>query len=71
MILVAEHLRGGGNDLADDLSRNRRSSFLSKAPDIGKEHSQAPPNLPELLLEIGDRTSPAWIMMFVSSLYTA
>ena len=44
--LVAEYLPGVQNDLADDLSRNRRSSFLLKAPDMHKEPSPVPPSLP-------------------------
>lgn len=69
--LVAEHLPGIRNYLADDLSRNRLSSFLSKAPDMCQEPSQTPPNLPELLLATDDWTSPAWIRTFVSLLYAA
>ena len=69
--LSAAYLPGVQNTLADDLSRDRRSSFLSKAPGMNKEPSPAPPDLPELLLGVGDWTSPAWIPTFTSSLFAA
>ena len=65
--LSAAYLLGVQNTLADDLSRDRRSSFLSKAPGMNKEPSLAPPDLPELLLGVGAWTSPVWIETFTSS----
>ena len=69
--LSAVYLPGVLNTLADDLSRDRRSSFLSKAPGMDKVPSPAPPGLPELLLGVGDWTSPSWIATFNSSLFAA
>ena len=58
--LGAEYLPGVVNTLADDLSRNRSSSFLRKAPQMRREPSQVPPQLPRLLLKGVDWTSPHW-----------
>ena len=66
--LGAEYLPGVVNTLADDLSRNRSSSFLRKAPQMRREPSQVPPQLPRLLLERVDWTSPHWTATFTSLL---
>ena len=64
--IVAVHLPGVNNSLADDLSRNRLSSFLQSAPG---PLSQVPSTLPPRLLELTcnskpDWTSPSWNRMF-------
>ena len=69
--LVASYLPGEANTLADDLSRDRRSAFLLKAPDKQKEPSQFPQQLPELLLEEVDWTSRRWTRIFTASLTAA
>ena len=66
--LAAVYLPGSQNVLADDLSRNRRSSFLQKAPGMSREPAPIPPNWPELLLGVGDWTSPAWTTRFTTLL---
>ena len=69
--LAAAYIPGTQNGLADDLSRDRLSSFLLKAPGMNTEPSPAPPNLPDLLLGVGNWTSPAWTETFTSSLFAA
>ena len=49
--LVAVHIPGASNTLADDLSRNRLTSFLSKAPSADQVPTPVPPQLPPLLLD--------------------
>ena len=66
--MVASHLPGHLNTLADDLSRNRRDSFLSKAQSMEAEPSQIHPDLPVLLLEGKGWMSPAWTTRFSSIL---
>ena len=58
--LSAAYLPGSLNVLADHLSRNRSVSFLSKVTDADREPSPIPERLPELLLGVGDWTSPSW-----------
>ena len=65
--LHAVYLPGAVNTLADDLSRNRRSSFLQKAPEMQREPVLIPPRIPELLLQGADWTSPRWRETFISS----
>ena len=62
--LVAAHLPGRDNMLADDLSRNRLSNFLSKAQSPDPVPSTLPPGLPELLLDHSGWTSPHWTRRF-------
>lgn len=59
--LVASHIAGRSNVLADDLSRNFRHLFLSKAPWMNPLPTPVPPQLPALDLEANDWTSPAWM----------
>ena len=66
--LEAEHLPGRDNILADDLSRDRRLSFLSKAPHMRRDPAVVPPLLPAALLANIDWTSPRWIETFTASL---
>ena len=65
--LVAVHIPGMSNSWADDLSRDRLSSFLSKAPEMEPEPAALPSQLPELLLGMGDWTSPLWTRQFAST----
>ena len=62
--LISAHIPGEINTLADDLSRNRRSSFHSKAPHMDTEPTPVPPQLPELLAGPGDWTSQHWTKQF-------
>ena len=62
--LVAVHLPGRENMLADDLSRNRLSAFLSKAPSANPAPAPLPPGLPELLLDQDGWMSPSWTRRF-------
>lgn len=66
--IIAEYLPGRENILADDLSRNRRFAFLSKArqPDIAP--AALPEELPELLLDPDGWTSPRWTERFYDML---
>ena len=69
--LSAAYLPGSLNVLADHLSRNSSVSFLSKVTDADREPSPILKRLPELLLGVGDWTSPSWTETFVSLLPTA
>lgn len=62
--LVADHLPGRENMLADYLSRNRLSAFLSKAPSPTPAPMPIPAELPELLLDHDGWTSPTWTRLF-------
>ena len=64
--LVAAHLPGRENMLADDFSRNRLSVFLSKAQAPDNTPSTIPPGLPELLLDREGWTSHRWTQRFTS-----
>ena len=64
--LVAVHIAGVRNDLADDLSRNRLPSFFSNAPHMDPLPAPIPPPLPLLLLASVTWTSPAWTMQFTA-----
>ena len=56
------------NHLADDLSRNNLSSFLSKVPQANSHPGPVPLPLLNLLLDpLADWTSPAWRHQFRSS----
>lgn len=65
--LLAAHIPGPANTLADDLSCDRCSSFLSKAP-MGMEANPTlvPQQLPALLWERSNWTSPSWTRRFIS-----
>ena len=64
--LVAAHISGRDNTLADDLSRNVNvlSSFLSKAPQMDPLPSPLLPQIPPLLLDLTDWTLPRWMRQF-------
>ena len=58
--MSAKHIPGSQNDIADDLSRNRLSSFFTKVP-----HADAPPELPSLLMNQQlDWASRSWMSLF-------
>ena len=61
---VAAHLPGRENSLADDLSRNRISAFLSKAQQPDRTPTALPLELPELLLNAIGWTSRCWTEHF-------
>ena len=65
--VVGVHVPGKDNDLADDLSRNRHLSFLSKAPRMDKAPSPVPDQLPTLLLEQGNWMCPRWTRTFITT----
>ena len=64
--IVAVHVPGKDNVLADDLSRDHLSSFLSKAPQMAQMVSTFPQQLPALLLIPGNWMCPRWTKTFVS-----
>ena len=64
--IVAVHVPGKDNVWADDLSRDRHLSFLSKAPHMERLASPFPPQLPPLLLVDGNWMSPRWTRRFSS-----
>lgn len=67
LLLSSTHLSGAHNTLADALSRNNASLFLSCCPQAHKQPSQIPPALMALLLHSKlDWTSPSWSKMFNS-----
>ena len=66
--VVAMHIPGACNTLADDLSRNRLAS-LSKAPSADQVPTPVPPQLPTLLLDLSqDWALPAWTRQFTAIL---
>ena len=64
--LVAAHTPGRENRLADDLSRNRLSVFLSKAQSPDTAPAAIQPALPGLLLDREGWTSHRWTQQFGS-----
>ena len=64
--IVAVHVPGKDNVWADDLSRDRHLSFLSKAPHMERLASPFPPQLPSLLLVDRNWMSPRWTKRFSS-----
>ena len=66
--LVASHVPGVENALADDLSRNRLPSFLLKAPAMEQSPTLVPSALPPLLLGEGNWTCRRWTRSFTSML---
>ena len=64
-----EYIDTHANHLADDLSRNRLSHFLTKVPDAAATPTQVPPELVELLLDqTADWISPHWSHRFKHTL---
>ena len=66
--LVASYIPGAVNELADDLSRNRLSSFLQRAPSMSRTPCAVPQQLKELLFHPIDWTSVAWRNRFTDIL---
>ena len=65
------YIQSAANDLADDLSRNKLSSFLSKVPQAGMA-TPLPTALVSLLLDQSqDWTSPTWLRQFSAIFSTA
>ena len=67
--LVAVHLPGCSNELADDLSRDRLSSFLLKAPHMDPHPTELHPHL--LLNTRSSWSSAAWTRLFTTTLNSA
>ena len=65
--LMATYLPGRENTLADDLSRNRLSSFLSKAQRADRMTAQINKTIPRLLLQREGWTSYRWMLRFVGT----
>ena len=62
--LVPMYISTKANDLADDLSRDHLSMFLSKVPQADPQPTQVPPPLLDLLLDTADWTSASWRHQF-------
>ena len=65
--VVATHVPGRENMLADDFSRNNCSAFLSKARSAEPAPTRIPPELPALLLDRDGWTSPIWTQLFFAT----
>ena len=66
-MLSATHVPGAMNTRADELSRNRLSSFLSKVPSASRCPSYIPQQLVQLITETEqDWTSPHWTQQFIT-----
>lgn len=59
--LVAQHIAGVDNDRADDMSRNRLSSFRSKVPEADDDPTVIPPWLQQLGWVPGEWTNKTWV----------
>ena len=70
-VITVEHIAGSDNSLADDLSRDRLSSFLQRTK-ARPLPMPIPPLLPELLLDTEAMwTSPAWMRPFTDIVTSA
>ena len=70
--LIAVHIKGTLNVLADDLSHDRLSLFLNKVPHAAASPSPVPPPLLDLIMYLQpDWTSESWIRLFASIVKTA
>ncbi len=66
-VVSATHVRGVDNKLADALSRNKLTEFLSNYPQAQLAATRVPPELVELLLlSKPDWTSPAWTKLWTA-----
>ena len=66
--LSCVHVPGVLNDLADDLSRDRLSSFLHKVPSANHYPTPIPQQLIDLLMDpSGNWLSPTWTSLFNST----
>ena len=69
--LCPQYISNTDNHLAEDLSRNCLSSFLSKVPDANRRETSLPGPLVELLLDPTlDWTSPQWLQRFSATFKT-
>ena len=59
-----EHILGLANDLADALSRDNTSLFLSQVPQASRGPSYIPPPLVSLIAQSRPWTSAAWTVQF-------
>ena len=65
--VTCTHIPGIDNELADDLSRDRISAFLSKVPEASRQPAHIPMPLLDLLFDIDlDWISPRWTNQFSS-----
>ena len=63
--LRPQYISTTDNHLADDLSRDKLTSFLAKVPNAGTRATPLPTLLLDLLLDHSlDWTSPRWLQMF-------
>ena len=63
--LVASHIPGKDNVLADALSRDNLQFFLSESPQANRQPTEIPPHLLDILaVEMPDWTSSAWTLWF-------
>jgi len=65
--VVVTHVPGRENMLADDLSRNKCSSFFSMARSAEAAPTRIPLELPALLLDRDGWTSPIWTRLFFAT----
>ena len=65
------YIQSTANDLADDLSRNKLTSFLSKVPQAGKATPLSTALIRLLLDQSQDWTSPTWLQQFRAIFSTA
>jgi len=67
--IIAEHIPGIQNTLADDLSRDRAFSFLSKAPHMDPHPTTIPPEvIPALMVTPPNWLFPTWTTSWGSTL---
>ena len=64
----AAHIAGKDNNMADALSRNNISSFLSQAPSASPQPSAIPPSLVTLVAQNLTWTSTSWMRLFDATL---
>ena len=65
LYVVARHVRGRDNSLADDLSRNKLHSFFSQVPQMMPLPSPLPLLVVDLLADLAvDWASESWIRRF-------
>ena len=65
--LSTSYITTQDNTIADHLSRNRLTAFLSTLPQADSEPTLIPPNIPPILLDpFMDWLSPAWTRQFRS-----
>ena len=67
LLVVASHIPGEDNDLADALSKDNLSYFLSNHP----QANENPSSLPQELLDLIVVVKPDWTSVSWTSLWTA